>query len=171
MGTAIGCAPEDRAEDDLMARAMSSATGYRLDGERLVITGGPGMVLRRPPQPDRRFAGEYASCGNTPRGAYHEGPITLAIDGQMIRDNAGCTAQYRANGPYLTLKLAEGPACADSAPPDVPGQPIGVGGKISTLSTMKPDAFAFDDQGQLILRTDRGLLAMCRTGTQRPFGS
>ena len=30
MSTAIGCAPEDQAEDDLMARAIRSATAYRL---------------------------------------------------------------------------------------------------------------------------------------------
>jgi heat shock protein HslJ len=171
MGTAIGCAPEDQAEDDLMARAIRSATGYRLEGERLVLTGGPGMIARRPPPPDRRLAGEYQSCGNTPLGAYQEGPITLAIDSHTIRDNAGCTAEYRADGPVLTLTLGDAPACRVKAPPFVPGQPIGVGGNVSALAVMKPDGFGFDEQGLLILRTARGHLTMCRKGSPPPFGS
>ena len=171
MGTAIGCAPEDQAEDDLMARAMRSATGYRLEGERLVLTGGPGLVARRPPPPDRRLAGEYASCGNTALGAYHEGPITLSIDDRRMRDNAGCTAEYEANGPQLTLRLPDGPACATGAPPFAPGRPVGVGGAISTLAVMRPDGFGFNEQGQLILRTGRGHLTLCRKGAPPPFGS
>ena len=84
-----------------MAKAIRSATGYRLKGDRLILTGGPGLIARRPPPPDRRLAGDYRSCGNTMLGGYHEGPITLAIDARTIRDNAGCIADYRANGPNL----------------------------------------------------------------------
>lgn len=171
MGTAIGCAPEDQAEDDLMARAITSAKAYQLEGERLVFTGGPGMVVRRPPPPDRRLAGEYQSCGNTALGAYHEGPITLSIGARAMRDNAGCSAQYQANGPYLTLRLADGPACATNIPALLPGQPVAMGGEISTLAVMRPDGFGFNEQGQLILRTARGHLTMCRKGTPPPFGS
>ena len=171
MGTAIGCAPEDQAEDDLMARAIRSVTGYQFEGERLVFTGGPGMVVRRPSPPDRRLAGNYQSCGNTPLGAYHDGPITLAIDDETMRDNASCTARYRADGPHLSLKLADGLACSDTAPPSVPGQPVGVGGDTSILSVMRPDGFGFNELGQLILRTGRGHLTMCRQGTPPPFGS
>src|SRR5687767_13875992 len=99
MGTAIGCPPDDQAEADLMARAMREVAGYRLDGDRLVFTGGPGMVVRRPPPPNRRLAGEYEACGNTMLGAYHEGPITLAIDERTMLDNAQCRANYVADGP------------------------------------------------------------------------
>lgn len=170
MGTAIGCGPEDSAEDALMTKAMTSATAYRLQHDRLVFTGGPGMVLRRPPPPDRMLAGEYEACGNTLLGAYHEGPITLAIDDHVIRDNAGCTAEYSAEGPNLTLRLADGPACAAKAPPFVPGEPVPVGGTISTLAVTRPDGFGFNDEGRLILRTARGLLTMCRKGSPPPFG-
>ena len=171
VGTAIGCGPEDSAEDELMTKAMLSATAYRLEGDQLVLTGGPGMVLRRPPRPDRRLAGEYEACGNTLLGAYHEGPITLAIDDRTIRDNAGCTAGYSAVGPTLVLGLVDGPACAAKAPPFVPGEPVPVGGAISTLAVTRPDGFGFTEDGRLILRTKRGLLTMCRKGSPKPFGS
>jgi heat shock protein HslJ len=171
MGTAIGCASEDQAEDDLMARAMRSVTGYRVEGERLLFTGGPGMVVRRPRPPDRRLAGEYEACGNTLLGAYHEGPITLVIDERTMRDNAQCRASYVHDGPNLSLQLDDSPACADSAPPYRPREPVGVGGEISTLAVTRPDGFAFNEQGQLILRTNRGLLTLCRKGDPPPFGS
>lgn len=103
-------------------------------------------------------------------GGYHEGPITLAIDDRTIRDNAGCVAEYAADGPNLTLRLAEGPACSAKATPFVPGEPVSVGGTISTLAVTRPDGFGFNETGQLILRTHRGLLAMCRIGAPPPFG-
>ncbi|HEX4894420.1 MAG TPA: META domain-containing protein [Hyphomicrobiaceae bacterium] len=170
VGTAIGCAPEDAAEDDLMAKAMTAASAYRLEGDRMIFTGGPGMVVRRPPAPDRRLAGEYEACGNTLLGAYHEGPITLAADERTMHDNAGCVAEYSADGPELTLRLANSPACAAKALPYVPGEPIPVGGKVSTLAATRPEGFGFDEQGRLILRTRRGLLSMCRKGSPPPFG-
>lgn len=170
IGTQRGCAAEDAAEDALMTRAMGSATAYRLQDGRLILSGGPGMVLRRPPPPDRRLAGEYEACGNTLLGAYHDGPISLAIDDRTMRDNAGCTAEYRADGPWLTLRLGEGPACAAKAPPFVPGEAINVGGALSTLALTRPDGFGFDDEGRLVLRTGRGLLTMCRKGSPPPFG-
>jgi heat shock protein HslJ len=171
MSTQIGCAPEDRAEDALMAGAITGATAYRLDGDRLIFTGGPGMVVRRPPPPDRRLTGEYEACGNTMLGAYHEGPITLAVSGNEMRDNAECSAKYAANGPDLELRLAGSPACAAVAPPYAAGQPVGVGGAISVLSVTRPDGFGFNNEGQLVLRTNRGLLTMCRKGTPLPFGN
>ncbi|HJR82793.1 MAG TPA: META domain-containing protein, partial [Sphingomicrobium sp.] len=170
VGTAIGCGPEDSAEDALMTTAMQSATAYRIQDDRLVLTGGPGMVLRRPPPPDRGLAGEYQACGNTLLGAYHEGPITLAIKGRTMIDNAGCTADYSAEGPELTLRLADTPACAAKSLPFVPGEPVPVGGPISMLAVTRPDGFGFNDEGQLILRTRRGLLTMCRKGSPPPFG-
>jgi heat shock protein HslJ len=171
ISTQIGCAPEDAAEDSLMMNAIASAKAYRLDGDRLVFTGGPGMALRRPPEPNRRLEGEYESCGNTLLGAYHEGPITLAIGPRTMRDSAGCTAEYVADGPRLSLHLGEGPACAARATPYVPGEPVGIGGQISSLAVAPPDGFAFDKGGHLILRTDRGHLSMCRKGSPKPFGN
>lgn len=171
MSTMIGCPPEDAAEDALMTRAIASAKAYRVEKGQLVFTGNPGMVLRRPPKPNRQLAGEYDSCGNTLLGGYHEGPITLLIDNQTMRDNAGCTASYKAEGPYLTLRLSGGPACASTAPPFKPGEPTGIGGKISTLAVATPEGFGFAEQGLLVLRTARGLLTMCRKGGSRPFGS
>jgi hypothetical protein len=170
MGTAIGCAAEDSAEDALMTKAMMSATGYRPEGNGLVFTGGPGMVLRRPPASDRRLAGEYEACGNTLLGAYHEGPITLSINERTMRDNAGCTAEYSAAGPNLTLRLGGAPACAAEALLFVPGEPVPVGGAISVLAVTRPDGFGFNDEGRLFLRTGRGLLSMCRKGSPPPLG-
>lgn len=171
VSTAIGCASEDQAEDDLMAKAIRGAIAYRLEGDRLIFTGNPGMVVRRPPEPDRRLPGKYAACGDTLLGAYHEGPITLEIDASRMRDNAGCAASYRADGPSLTLQIENSPACADKAPPYTPGEPVGVGGEISLLAVAPPDGFAFSDDGRLVLRTGRGLLRMCREGSPPPFGS
>ena len=170
VGTQIGCPPEDLAEDALMVKAISSATAYRLENDRLILTGGPGLVARRPSPPDRRLAGEYKSCGNTLLGGYHEGPITLAIDARTMRDSAGCVAEYRASGPTLTLRLENSPACAARFTPFVQGEPVPVGGAISTLAVTRPDGFGFNDQGQLILRTHRGHLTMCRVGSPPPFG-
>jgi heat shock protein HslJ len=170
ISTLIGCPPEDAAEDSLMARAMMSATAYRTEGDRLIFTGGPAMVLRRPPRPDRRLAGEYEACGDTLLGGSHEGPVTLAIGEKTISDNAGCTAEFVADGPNLTLSLRQGPACAAPALPYVAGEPVGIGGKISTLAIARPDGFGFTDDGRLVLRTNRGLLNMCRKGSPRPFG-
>jgi heat shock protein HslJ len=171
MSTAMGCAPEDAAEDSLMMNAIRSANAYRVEGDRLVFTGGPGMVVRRPPQPNRRLEGEYEACGNTMLGASHEGPITLQIGTRTMRDSAGCVADYVADGPRLTLRLQGGPACAAKATPYVPREPVSIGGAISSLAVAPPDGFAFDKGGRLILRTHRGHLTMCRKGSPRPFGS
>ena len=170
VSTAIGCPPEDAAEDALMAKALASATAYRLRDGRLVFTGAPGMVLRRPPPPNRQLRGEYRACGNTLLGAYHEGPITLAVDEHRMRDNAGCAAAYTARGPELALRLDQAPACSRPVPPVVPGEPVAIGGPISMLALARPDAFGFDEQGRLVLRTIRGLLTMCRKGSPPPFG-
>lgn len=170
VGTEIGCGPEDLAEDALMTEAITGATAFRLDNGRLIFTGGPGMVVRRPPPPDRRLAGKYKSCGNTLLGGYHEGPITLAIDRRTIRDNAGCVAEYTTEGSRLILRLAESSACAASATPYIPGEPVSVGGAISTLAVTRPDGFGFSETGQLMLRTHRGLLTLCRAGAPPPFG-
>jgi heat shock protein HslJ len=171
MSTLIGCSPEDQAEDSLIARAISSATAYRFDGDQLIVSGGPGMVLRRPPRPDRRLTGKYEHCGNTMLGASHEGPVTLTIDQRTMRDNAGCIASYRRQGPNLALQFTGGPACAAPSPVYVPGEPVAIGGTISPLAVTRPDGFAFNEEGQLVLRTRRGLLTMCRYGGPRPFGS
>jgi heat shock protein HslJ len=170
VGTAIGCGPEDLAEDELMARAIQTATTYRLDNGRLTLAGGPGMVARRPPPPDRRLTGEFRACGNTLLGGYHEGPITLAIDRRTMRDNAGCVAEYDAQGPNLALRLADSASCAAKSPPFVPGEPVPVGGAISTLAVTRPDGFGFTVDGTLVLRTNGGLLTMCRAGAPPPFG-
>ena len=170
MGTAIGCGAEDSAEDALMTKAITSATGYRLEAERLVLIGRPGLVARRPSPPDRRLAGEYEACGNTLLGAYHDGPITLIVDERTMRDNAGCTAEYSAEGANLTLRRSAAPACAAKAPPYVPGEPVAVGGNISMLAVTRPDGFGFSDEGRLYLRTQRGLLSLCRKGSPPPFG-
>ena len=171
MSTAMGCAPEDAAEDSLMMNAIRSAKAYRVEGDRLVFTGGPGMTLRRPPVPNRRLEGDYEACGNTMLGAYHQGPITLAIGPKTMRDSAGCTADYAADGPLLTLRLQPSPACAARATPYVPREPVGIGGQISSLAVAPPTGFAFDKAGHLILSTHRGHLTMCRKGAPKPFGS
>jgi heat shock protein HslJ len=170
VATEMGCVPEDDSEDALMSKAIRSATAYRLAGNRLIFSGGPGMVVRRPTSPNRKLRGDYEACGNTMLGAYHDGPITLAITPHQMRDNARCTAKYVANGPDLTLQPDGTPACGHRAPAYVAGKPVAVGGDISLLSVTRPDGFGFNQDGQLILRTNRGLLTMCRKGARRPFG-
>lgn len=169
VSTAMGCLPEDAAEDQLMAQAITGAIGYQIEGDRLTLTGGLGLSARRPAQPDRRLTGEYTSCGNTLLGGYHEGPVTLTISEHVMQDNSGCRAEYTARG--SRLEITPDPAtCTGQSTPFEPGQPVGIGGNISTLTTVPPEAFAFDDQGRLILRTHRGLLGMCRVGTPPMFG-
>ncbi|WP_296818708.1 META domain-containing protein [Brevundimonas sp.] len=170
VSTAIGCPPEDAAEDEAMARAITGATGYRVEADRLTLTGGPGLVARRYPEPDRRLPGEYEACGNTLLGAYHEGPVTLDFRADTVTDQSGCRAAYTADGPNLTLRL-DRQTCSGEQTPFIPGQPDSVGGDISLLATAPPDAFAFDSEGRLVLRTPRGLLGMCRKGDPPPFGS
>ncbi|HEX6860037.1 MAG TPA: META domain-containing protein [Caulobacteraceae bacterium] len=170
ISTLIGCPPEDQAEDALMARAIQGVTAYRLEGERLIFSGDPGMVLRRPPAPNRALPGKYAACGDTLRGGYHEGPITLEIGPETMRDNAGCVARYTSDGPRLSLQLDNSTACADTAPPFEPRKPVGVGGDVSTLAVARPDGFGFAEDGRLVLRTSRGLLTLCREGAPPLFG-
>lgn len=170
VSTAIGCPPEDRAEDDLMARAITGATAYRIEGDRLALTGGPGLVARRPPTPDRRLEGEYEHCGNTLLGAYREGPITLRFADGTVTDQTGCRAAYAADGPDLELR-PDPATCTGERTPFIPGQPSSVGGDISLLATTPPDGFGFSQDGRLVLRTHRGLLSMCRLGAPPPFGS
>jgi hypothetical protein len=117
------------------------------------------------------LVGDYEHCGNTMLGGSHEGPVTLTIDQTTMRDNAGCVATYRSDGPNLSLKLSDAPSCAAPSPVYVPGEPVGIGGSISPLAVARPDGFAFNEEGQLVLRTRRGLLTMCRKGQPRPFGS
>ena len=171
ISTLIGCPTDDASEDALMTAAISGATAFRVDGEKLIFTGSGVMVVRRPPRPDRRLTGEYAACGDTLLGAYHEGPITLVIDSQTMVDNAGCSASYSTQGSQLSLALKSQQACALAAPVFEPGHPVAVGGAISTLATVRPDGFGFDEEGRLILRTKRGLLKMCRQGSPQPTGS
>lgn len=162
--TQMGCEAEDMAEDSLLFSALGGVTGYRLDGDRLVLTGGPGLTLRRPPVPDRTLAGDYASCGNTLLGAYHAGPVTLSITREAMTDQSGCGASYSVDGPLLSLSLDGSAQCAGDAVPYVAGEPIEIGGERSLLALAPPDAFGFDDRGRLHLRTPRGLLPMCRKG-------
>lgn len=169
VGTQMGCAPADMAEDDLMARAIGEASEIRVTDGRLIIIGGPGLSARRPDAPDRRFSGRYEACGDTLLGAYHDGPITLAIDETSLVDQTGCRATYQAQGPNLTLEL-DGSSCTGKPTPYVPGQPVSIGGETSWLATVPPDGFGFDNQGRLILRTHRGLLGLCRVGSPPLFG-
>jgi hypothetical protein len=129
------------------------------------------MTLRRPASPDRRLAGDYESCGNTLLGGYHDGPITHRFASGSVTDNAGCTASYSTAGPDLAVTLGNGRSCSGKAVPYVAGEPIPVGGAISTLAVLRPDGFGFTDDGQLVVRTNRGLLTMCRKGQPKPFGS
>ena len=169
IGTQMGCAPEDAAEDDLMAGAISESSGIRVVGDRLTLTGGPGLSARRPDAPDRTLPGRYEACGNTLLGAYHEGPVTLDIDDVTLVDQTGCRATYAAQGPNLTLELDRS-SCVGQPTPYAPGQPISVGGATSWLATVPPNGFGFDEQGRLLMRTHRGLLGLWRAGSPPLFG-
>ncbi|WJY19703.1 META domain-containing protein [Pseudoblastomonas flavescens] len=162
--TQQGCSKEDAAEDALLFSALGAVTGYRIDSDRLTLTGGPGLTLRRPPYPDRTLAGEFQSCGNTLLGAYQAGPITLSIARDTMTDQSGCRATYSSEGPNLSLALEDSVQCNEVPKPYVAGEPIEIGGGLSFLSLATPDAFAFTDRGRLVLRTPRGLLHMCRKG-------
>lgn len=167
--TLIGCGAADQAKDTALFNAVAGATRFALEGEdRLLLRGKAALLLERPPEPDHRLVGRYAHCGNTVGGVGHAGPVTLAITPERMTDNAGCTARYTAAGPELSLALGSAPACriAPAAPDGYPE----VGGAISPLALLRPDGFGFSADGRLFLRTNRGLLALCREGEPRRFG-
>jgi heat shock protein HslJ len=164
----MGCAPEDEAEDALLRRALDPVRAYRVEGDRLELTGGPGLVARRQPAPVQTLRGDYESCGSTLLGAIHEGPITLTIDSRTMRDAAGCSAAWTADGPLLRIAKGGEAACAREPARSAPGEGAAVGGNISILAAAPPDAYAFDPEGRLILRTPLGLLSLCRKDSTAP---
>lgn len=87
-----------------------------------------------------------------------------------MRDSAGCAATYRADGALLAISRDGSKACA--APPASlnPAAELEIGERKSLLAAFRPDAYAFDQEGVLRLRTHRGVLNMCREGERRPFG-
>lgn len=174
VSTLIGCDPPRQALDAKLFGAVGGVRSFvvRPDG-RLVLSGATEMVLERFPPPDRHLVGSYTHCGNTVLGAGHAGEVTLAIDRNTIRDNSGCTARYTADGPGLDLTLSAETSCrATAASPMYDGtNTVEIGGALSPLAILRPDGFGFDRRGQLILRTVRGNLTLCRAGQRKPFGS
>jgi heat shock protein HslJ len=146
-GTAIGCNPEDAAEDDLLAKALASMRSYRLIGDRLELSGDPGLVARRPNRLLMALEGNYEVCGNTLRGVHQQGPITLTVRDGTIRDAAGCTAMWSADGSRLMVEKGADPAC-ERAPASVSQRStVAIGGDVSTLAVAPPDGYAFDPEG------------------------
>lgn len=88
-----------------------------------------------------------------------------------MRDSAGCAGTYRANGALLDIKREDSRICG--TPPAVADNfvELEIGDQGSVLALLRPDAYAFDEEGVLRLRTRRGVLNLCRDGERRPFGS
>jgi heat shock protein HslJ len=171
MQTLIGCGPERQKFDSRLFGAVGKARSYAVlpDG-RLRLEGGPeALVLRRfrlePWQ--QQLPGAYTACGSNPVGVSYNGPPSVTFDAGTVRDNAGCRGTYTTDGAKLRIRLENFPACS-AEPAPLEGE-IEVHDKSSLLAVLRPDAYAFDDEGLLRVRTRRGPLDLCRTG-RRWFG-
>jgi heat shock protein HslJ len=170
--TQMGCGPEREAFDDRLFAAVGKARRYvPLPDGAIRLEGGEALVLRRPPVVAHSLPGSYSVCGSNPRGVMYDGVASVTFTRSEVHDSAGCTAAYRADGALLALSRDRSKAC--EAPPASlnPAADIEIGESKSVLAALRPDAFAFDEEGVLRLRTHRGLLDMCRAGEPRPFGS
>ena len=151
---------------------MGGARRYAVlaDGRVRLDGGREALVLRRVRlQPaEQALPGRYQVCGSNPRGVLYAGEARVSFDGAAVHDSSGCQGTYTAQGARLDIRLA--PSRAYSAPPASGEADVEVGGEHSLLAGLRPDAYAFDDEGRLRVRTRRGLLDLCRDG-RRGFGT
>jgi heat shock protein HslJ len=170
--TEMGCGPVREAFDRRFFAAMGKARRFRpLPGGGYRLEGDEPLVLRRPPPASTRLAGTFGACRSNPYNVGYDGVPALTFSGDRVRDSAGCSASYRVDGARLSLQPDSSPACA--APPESTWRDayLEVGERKSLLAALRPDGFAFDEEGVLRLATHRGLFDMCREGERRPFGS
>jgi hypothetical protein len=169
--TEMGCDSERLAFDERLFAAVGkarrwsalSAGGVRLEGA------GEPLVLRRPAAVAAALAGTYSACRSNPRGVGYEGVPAITFTEREVKDSAGCGATYRTDGALLSIRRDSSKAC--QAPPAAPDSELEIGDRKSFLAALRPDAFAFDEEGVLRLRTHRGVSDMCSVGEPRPFGS
>lgn len=172
MMTLIGCGAEREAFDARLFAAVGSARRYvGLTDGKVRLEGGEPLLLRRPPSASTRLAGAYRACRSNPRGVSYNGEPTITFAATTVRDNAGCSARYRTDGPLLTIARDPVKACAAPPAPADAAIDVEVSHRGSILAILRPDAYAFDEEGVLRLRTRRGLFDLCREGQPRPFGS
>lgn len=170
--TEMGCGPVREAFDERFFQAVSRVRRFLLlsDG-RISLQGGEPLLLRRPPPPSTSLPGRYGACRSNPRLVGYDGEPALTFAATTVRDSAGCSATWRADGARLDIRRDATPACAAPPASSDPEAWIEVGATKSLLAALRPDGFAFDEEGVLRLRTHRGLFDMCREGEPRPFGS
>lgn len=171
--TQMGCDPERLAFDARLFAAVGKARRWTaLPGGRIRLEGGgEPLVLRRPAAVAAALPGTYSACRSNPGAVMYDGVPALTFTDREVSDSAGCRGSYRADGALLAISRDGSKAC--EAPPASldPAAPLEIGDRKSLLAALRPDAFAFDDEGILRLRTHRGVLDMCRAGDPRPFGS
>ncbi|HEX9946403.1 MAG TPA: META domain-containing protein [Allosphingosinicella sp.] len=171
--TQMGCDRERLAFDDRLFAAVGKARRFvPLPGGRIRLEGaGEPLVLRRPAPLSPSLPGTYSACRSNPRGVTYDGVATITFTRSEVRDSAGCTAAYRNEGALLALTRDGSKACAPPPASLNPAADVEIGERKSVLAALRPDAYAFDEEGVLRLRTTRGILDMCRAGEPRPFGS
>jgi heat shock protein HslJ len=171
--TQMGCDPERLAFDDRLFAAVRLARRWAaLPGGRIRLEGGgEPLVLRRPPPVAAALPGTYSACRSNPGAVMYDGVPAVTFTDGAVSDSAGCRATYRADGALLAIRRESSKAC--EAPPASldPAAELEIGERKSLLAALRPDAFAFDEEGVLRLRTHRGVLDMCRVREPRPFGS
>lgn len=169
--TQMGCGPEREAFDDRLFGAVGKSRRYvALAGGRMRLEGGEPLVLLRPAAISPSLPGSYSACRSNPRGVMYDGVPAMTFTRDEVRDSAGCRASYRADGALLAIRRENSKECA-APPQSFASADLEVGERTSLLASLRPDAFAFDEEGVLRLRTNRGLLDMCRIGEPRPFGN
>jgi heat shock protein HslJ len=170
--TQMGCGPEREAFDERLFAAVGQARRFvAMPSGRVRLEGGEPLVLRRPPPVSAALPGSYSVCGSNPRGVLYDGVAAVTFTRSTVRDNAGCAATYRADGARLDIERDGSAACAPPPASLNPAADVEIGDRKSVLAVLRPDGYAFDEEGVLRLRTHRGLLALCRAGEPRPFGS
>lgn len=172
-GTEMGCGPERESFDERLFSAVRKARRHvAMLGGRLRLEGiGEPLVLRRVAAKSPTLPGTYRACRSNLRGVGYNGDPAVTFSATTVRDSAGCAGTYRANGALLDIKRDDSKIC--STPPAVPDNfvELEIGDQGSVLALLRPDAYAFDEEGVLRLRTRRGILNLCRDGERRPFGS
>lgn len=171
--TLIGCGVEREAFDTRLFGAVQQVGRYvAMPGDRVRLEGrGEPLVLRRRAAKLPTLSGTYRACGSTLPGIGYDGIPAVTFTNSTVRDSAGCTGTYSTKGAQLEIKRDGSKACAAPPAPLERDVGVGVGDQGSVLALLRPDAYAFDQEGMLRLRTRRGVLDLCRDGESRPFGS
>lgn len=170
--TEMGCGPEREGFDERLFSAVRKARRYiAMPGGRLRLEGlGEPLVLRRVAPKSPTLPGVYRSCGSGLRGVSYNGVPAVTFTATTVRDSAGCAGTYRANGALLDIKLDDSRICNAQPVATDNFVEVEIGDRGSVLALLRPDAYAFDEEGVLRLRTGRGILDLCRDGERQSFG-